>query len=180
MGPARAAPDPHPASPDPDHGGGAHAAHRVAVQDFMVYPIAATTIADALSHVAEVYLAVGDVMLRRGEPRGVADEGGHWPEVAGTRDALQVLVDGMELAGLRPGVDIAIALDIAATQFLVDGAYRIAGTGYPTGSGSANCAACARTSRSPRSRTRPARTIRRAWHWPCRPFPRSSSATTTW
>lgn len=113
-------------------GGGAHAAHRVAVQDFMAYPLSATTIADALSHVAEAYRAVGDVMRRRGQPRGVADEGGHWPEVADTRDALQVLVDGMELAGLKPGVDMAIALDIAATQFHVDGAYRVGGENYDT------------------------------------------------
>lgn len=113
-------------------GGGAHAANRVAVQDFMAYPLSATTIADALSDVAEVYRAVGDVMRRRGEPRGVADEGGHWPEVTGTRDALQVLVDGMSLAGLRPGVDMAIALDIAATQFHADEVYRVAGVEYDT------------------------------------------------
>ncbi|UNK70442.1 phosphopyruvate hydratase [Microbacterium sp. H1-D42] len=113
-------------------GGGAHAANRVAVQDFMAYPLSATTIADALSDIAEVYRAVGDVMRRRGEPRGVADEGGHWPEVADTRDALQVLVDGMQLAGLRPGVDMAIALDIAATQFHADGVYRVGGIEYDT------------------------------------------------
>ncbi|MGH3703748.1 MAG: phosphopyruvate hydratase, partial [Agromyces sp.] len=111
-------------------GGGAHAAHRVAVQDFMAYPIAATTMADALSDVAEVYRAVGDVLRRRGAPRGVADEGGHWPEVADTRDALQVLVDGIQLAGLRPGVDMAIALDVAATQFHSDGRYRVGGVEY--------------------------------------------------
>ena len=113
-------------------GGGAHAAHRVAVQDFMAYPLSATRITDALSDIAETYRAVGDVMRRRGKPRGVADEGGHWPEVADTRDALQVLVDGMELAGLRPGVDMAIALDIAATQFHADGFYRVGGVEYDT------------------------------------------------
>lgn len=113
-------------------GGGAHAAHRVAVQDFMAYPLSATTIADALSDVAEAYRAVGDVLRRRGAPRGVADEGGHWPEVADTRDALQVLVDGMTLAGLRPGVDMAIALDIAATQFHADGRYRVGAVEYDT------------------------------------------------
>ncbi|MFE6736548.1 phosphopyruvate hydratase [Microbacterium sp. NPDC057650] len=113
-------------------GGGAHAAHRVAVQDFMAYPVSATTIADALSDIAETYRAVGDVLRRRGLPRGVADEGGHWPEVADTRDALQVLVDGMRLAGLEPGRDMAIALDIAATQFQVGDAYRVADAVYET------------------------------------------------
>ncbi|WP_167132176.1 phosphopyruvate hydratase [Paramicrobacterium chengjingii] len=113
-------------------GGGAHAANRVAVQDFMAYPLSATTITDALSHVAETYLAVGDLLRRRGEPRGVADEGGHWPEVADTRDALQLIVEGMELAGFRPGTDMGIALDIAATQFKVEEGYCIGGRVYST------------------------------------------------
>ncbi|OYN99998.1 phosphopyruvate hydratase [Enemella evansiae] len=113
-------------------GGGAHAAHRVAVQDFMAYPVSATTIGQALGDVAEVYRAVGEVLKRRGAPRGVADEGGHWPEVTDTRDALQVIVDGIELAGLRPGDDVAIALDIAATQFLAGGRYRVAGVEHST------------------------------------------------
>lgn len=106
-------------------GGGAHAAHRTTVQDFMVMPLSATTIADGLVHVAEVYRAVGDVLAVRGPRRGVADEGGHWPEVAGTEDALEVLITGIERAGLAPGVDIGISLDIAASQFHDGSGYRV-------------------------------------------------------
>lgn len=113
-------------------GGGAHAAHRTAVQDFMVMPLSAATIQDALLHVAEVYRAVGEVLAERGPRRGVADEGGHWPEVSGTEDALDVIVAGIERAGLVPGVDMAISLDIAATQFAADGGYRVQGHTYTT------------------------------------------------
>ncbi|TAM70751.1 MAG: phosphopyruvate hydratase [Microbacteriaceae bacterium] len=113
-------------------GGGAHAAHRVAVQDFMAYPVAAQTIGQALTDVAETYLAVGDILRRRGVPRGVADEGGHWPEVVDTRDALEIVTEGIELAGYRPGADIAIALDIAATQFASADGYRVGGHLFDT------------------------------------------------
>ncbi|KRC59249.1 phosphopyruvate hydratase [Agromyces sp. Root81] len=104
-------------------GGGAHAAHRTTVQDFMVVPVSATSIEEALVHVAEIYRAVGDVLAARGPRRGVADEGGHWPEVSGTEDALDVLMAGIERTGLVPGVDIGISLDIAATQFYQHGLY---------------------------------------------------------
>ncbi|GAA1963883.1 phosphopyruvate hydratase [Microbacterium deminutum] len=113
-------------------GGGAHAAHRTAVQDFMIVPLSASTIDDAFLHVAEVYRAVGAVFATRGPKRGVADEGGHWPEVADTNDALEVLVDGIEQAGFVPGVDIGISLDIAASQFQRDGRYRVGERDYTT------------------------------------------------
>lgn len=113
-------------------GGGAHAAHRTAVQDFMAYPLSATTISDALTDVAEVYRAVGDVMARRGPKLGVADEGGHWPDVRDTEDALEVLMSGIELAGLKPGIDMGISLDIAASQFHTKDGYRVGGADYST------------------------------------------------
>lgn len=113
-------------------GGGAHAANRVAVQDFMVMPLSAANIADAFVHVAEVYRAVGDVLAARGPKRGVADEGGHWPEVAGTEDALDVLMAGIARAGFTPGVDIGVSLDIAATQFATAGGYRVDDRLYST------------------------------------------------
>jgi enolase len=113
-------------------GGGAHAAHRTTVQDFMVMPLSATSIADGLMQVAEVYRAVGEVLGRRGPRRGVADEGGYWPEVAGTEDALDVIVAGIEGAGFVPGVDVGISLDIAASQFHESGGYRIADRVIPT------------------------------------------------
>lgn len=107
-------------------GGGAHASRRVDIQDFMVVPISATRIDDALAQIAEVYLAVGDLLASRGPKLGVADEGGHWPAVANTRGALELLTDGIAKAGLTPGVDMAISLDIAASEFERDGRYRLA------------------------------------------------------
>ncbi|MSP52151.1 MAG: phosphopyruvate hydratase [Alphaproteobacteria bacterium] len=104
-------------------GGGAHAARRVDLQDFMIVALGARTFAEALRMTAEVYLAAGQLMAERGALQGVADEGGFWPAFAGNDDALKTLVRAIENAGFEPGVDIAIALDIAATQFYRDGRY---------------------------------------------------------
>lgn len=111
-------------------GGGAHAAHRVAVQDFMVHPLSATRVSDALIQVAEVYRAVGDILTARGHISGVADEGGHWPNVSDTEEALDTIVQGITRAGLKPGVDMGICLDIAATQFYKDGHYVVGDKTY--------------------------------------------------
>ncbi len=111
-------------------GGGAHAAHRVAVQDFMVHPLSATCISDAFIQAAEVYRAVGDILAARGHNSGVADEGGHWPDVSDTEEALDTIVQGITRAGLKPGVDMGICLDIAATQFYKDGHYVVGDKTY--------------------------------------------------
>lgn len=111
-------------------GGGAHAAHRVAVQDFMVYPLSATRVADGLVQVAEVYRAVAEVMAKRGEVSGVADEGGHWPHVTDTEEALEIIVSGIAKTGLRPGVDMGMCLDIAASQFFQHGQYLVGNRAY--------------------------------------------------
>ena len=122
--------DPAPATlPRPEIqiiGGGAHAARAVDVQDFMVVPVSALTLDQALADVAEVYLAVGRILSDRGEVHGVADEGGHWPSVSGNEAALQLLVEGIERAGLQPGADVAISLDLAASEFAVPGGYTLA------------------------------------------------------
>ncbi|MBS0319879.1 MAG: phosphopyruvate hydratase [Proteobacteria bacterium] len=107
-------------------GGGAHAGQRVDIQDFMVMPIGAWTFSDALAMVAEIYRAAGDLMRDAGKIAGVADEGGYWPLFASNEDALEMLVRAIEKAGLRPGSDAAISLDIAASQFGRDGRYRLA------------------------------------------------------
>lgn len=121
--------DPHPLTiPRPQIqiiGGGAHAARRVDLQDFMVVPLSATRIDDALEQVAEVYLSVGRLLAARGPVLGVADEGGHWPAVARNEDALELLTAGIVAAGLVPGVDMAISLDIAASEFEEGGRYRL-------------------------------------------------------
>ncbi|MGO4256608.1 phosphopyruvate hydratase [Marmoricola sp. RAF53] len=107
-------------------GGGAHAARRVDLQDFMVVPLSATRIDEALEHVAEVYLSVGRIFAERGPALGVADEGGFWPAVARNEEALAILTDGIGRTGLVPGVDVAISLDIAASEFERDGRYHLA------------------------------------------------------
>jgi len=106
-------------------GGGAHAARRVDLQDFMVIPLSATSIADALVHVAEVYRTVGELFAARGPVLGVADEGGHWPAVSRNEEALELLTTGIERAGFRAGIDVGISLDIAASEFEKDGTYRL-------------------------------------------------------
>jgi enolase len=107
-------------------GGGAHASRRVDFQDFMIVPIGAPDFATALDWVAEVYLATGRLLAKRGILQGVADEGGYWPSFSGNEPALEMLVRAIEGAGLVPGQDMAISLDIAASQFYSDGLYHLA------------------------------------------------------
>jgi enolase len=107
-------------------GGGAHAARAVDVQDFMVVPVSAETFDQALEDVAEVYLAVGRLLAERGPVQGVADEGGHWPAVDGNEAALQLVVEAIERSGRRAGDDVAISLDLAASEFADRDGYRLA------------------------------------------------------
>jgi enolase len=107
-------------------GGGAHAARRVDLQDFMIVPLSASRIEDALVQVAEVYLSVGEILRSRGPVLGVADEGGYWPAVDANEEALELLTCGIEHTGLVPGRDIGISLDIAASEFEREGAYHLA------------------------------------------------------
>jgi enolase len=114
-------------------GGGAHAAQRLDLQDFLIVPVGAGSFDEAMVLTAQVYAAAGAIMAERGKRSGVADEGGWWPEFASTEAALDTLVSAIERAGLVPGDDVAIALDVAATQFGQAGAYRLAGTDLDTG-----------------------------------------------
>jgi enolase len=106
-------------------GGGAHAGRRVDIQDFMVVPVGASCFAQALSMVAEVYRAAGEVMAEAGKLAGVADEGGFWPMFATNEEALDYLVRAIDRAGMRPGAEVAISLDVAASEFGRDGRYRL-------------------------------------------------------
>lgn len=103
-------------------GGGAHAGRRVDIQDFLVMPVGAQSIDEALAMVAEVYRAAGQLMADAGKRAGVADEGGWWPDFDGNEDALQMLARAIEKAGYRNG-EVAISLDIAASEFGRDGLY---------------------------------------------------------
>ena len=104
--------------------GGAHADTGVDVQEFMVAPIGAPNFREALRWGAEVYHALKAVLKKQGLATGLGDEGGFAPDVAGTKAALDLICSAIESAGFKPGVDIALALDVAATEFFTKG------TGY--------------------------------------------------
>ena len=106
-------------------GGGAHAGRRVDVQDFMVVCPEAESFAQALEWTAEVYRHAGLLMAQRGSLFGVADEGGWWPDFSSNEQALEMLVLSIERAGFIPGQQVAIALDIAASEFGKLGQYRL-------------------------------------------------------
>ncbi len=108
-------------------GGGAHASRRVDIQDFMVLCPNAGSFAEAVCRTAEVHQAAGRLLAERGQLSGVADEGGWWPAFASNEDVLDALLWSIEAAGLAPGDDVFIALDIAASEFRdADGLYRLA------------------------------------------------------
>lgn len=106
-------------------GGGAHAGRRVDVQDFMVVCPGASSFAQALEWTAEVYRHAGLLMAQLGSLFGVADEGGWWPDFSSNEQALEMLVLSIERAGFIPGEQVAIALDIAASEFGKLGQYRL-------------------------------------------------------
>jgi len=107
-------------------GGGAHAGRRVDVQDFMVIPVGAQSFDEALAMTAEVYRAAGDLMQEAGKLQGVADEGGFWPAFDRNEEALDMLLRAIQRARYVPGEDVAISLDIAASEFGSNGRYRLA------------------------------------------------------
>jgi enolase len=107
-------------------GGGAHAARRVDVQDFMVMCPAASSFSEALEWTAEIYIAAGELMKKAGKLQGVADEGGYWPAFGSNEEALDTLVKAIELAGLSPGKQAVLSLDIAAAEFGEHGQYVLA------------------------------------------------------
>ncbi|HXV07811.1 MAG TPA: phosphopyruvate hydratase, partial [Burkholderiales bacterium] len=107
-------------------GGGAHAGRRIDIQDLMVMALSAGSFDEALGMTAEVYRAGGALMQERGLLQGVADEGGFWPAFDSNEEALDMLVRAIERAGYRPGDQIGISLDVAASEFGRDGRYRLA------------------------------------------------------
>lgn len=115
-------------------GGGAHAGRRVDIQDFLVIPVGAASFDEALVMCAEVYRHAGLWMERRGRRVGVADEGGWWPQFDCNEEALAALAQSIEAAGYRNG-EVAIALDIAASEFGHDGRYRLGLEGRELDSG---------------------------------------------
>ena len=106
--------------------GGLHAAGGMDVQDFLVVPLREVSIGEAVHAIARVRTAAGDVLHKRGMPTLLADEGGLGPGCATSRAALELMVESIEHAGLAPGVDMAIAVDVAASTLIEpDGRYRL-------------------------------------------------------
>jgi enolase len=106
-------------------GGGAHARGRVDVQDYLVVCPGARNFAEALEWTAEVYHAAGARLAKKGQLQGVADEGGYWPSFKSNEEGLIELTRAIEDAGFKPREDVAIALDIAATQLRVGARYQL-------------------------------------------------------
>jgi enolase len=107
-------------------GGGAHAQGRMDVQDFMIICTGAGSFGESLEWTAEVYRAAGARLAKRNALYGVADEGGYWPAFKSNEEALAELTGAISDAGFEPGADVAIALDIAATQLWRGGRYHLA------------------------------------------------------
>ncbi|MHA3705039.1 phosphopyruvate hydratase [Jatrophihabitans sp. YIM 134969] len=108
--------------------GGAHADSNVDVQEFMIAPIGPSTFADALRCGSEVYQSLKSVLKKKGLSTGLGDEGGFAPNLDGTKAALDLIAEAIEGAGYKTGVDVALALDVAATEFFADGAYAFEGS----------------------------------------------------
>jgi enolase len=107
--------------------GGAHADTAVDIQEFMIAPIGATTYAEALRWGAETYHALKAVLKGRGLSTGLGDEGGFAPDLPANREALDLIAEAIGKAGFTIGTDIALALDVAATEFHSDEGYRFEG-----------------------------------------------------
>src|SRR5262250_2694334 len=103
--------------------GGAHADNNLDVQEFMILPIGAGTFADALRWGAETYHALKSVLKQHGLATGVGDEGGFAPDLEHNRAALELIVEAIGKAGLTPEEDVALGLDVAASEFYSDGVY---------------------------------------------------------
>ena len=108
--------------------GGAHADTNVDIQEFMIAPIGAPTFRESLRWGAEIYHALKSVLKKRGLATSVGDEGGFAPNLESNRAALDLIIEAISLAGFKPGTDIALAMDVAATEFHDAGKYTFEGS----------------------------------------------------
>ena len=109
--------------------GGEHADNNVDLQEFMLMPVGATSFSEGLRWGVECYHVLKGVLSNRGLSTSVGDEGGFAPNLGSNEEAVQLLVEAVERAGLTPGEDMALALDAASTEFFSNGAYHLAGEG---------------------------------------------------
>ena len=108
--------------------GGAHADTNVDIQEFMIAPIGAETFRESLRWGAEIYHALKAVLKKRGLATSVGDEGGFAPNLESNRAALDLIIEAIEAAGFKPGKEIALAMDVAATEFHENGKYKFEGS----------------------------------------------------
>jgi phosphopyruvate hydratase len=114
--------------------GGSHSSAPIAFQEFMILPVAAPSFKEALRWGTEVFHALQAILSERGLTTAVGDEGGFAPEFEGTEDAVETIMAAIEKAGLKPGEDVMLGFDIAASEFYEDGKYNYAkfeGEGAP-------------------------------------------------
>lgn len=109
--------------------GGAHADNPIDIQEFMIQPVSAPSLSEAVRMGAEVFHALRGLLTADGLSTGIGDEGGFAPNIASTLAALDYVMKAIEKAGYKPGTDITLALDAASTEFYQDGVYHLAGEG---------------------------------------------------
>ncbi len=109
--------------------GGEHADNNVDIQEFMIMPVAATTFQEALRTGAEIFHSLKKVLKSKGYNTGVGDEGGFAPNLGSNEEALQTIVEAIESAGYKPGEEIKLAMDVAASEIYEDGKYNLKGEG---------------------------------------------------
>ncbi len=109
--------------------GGEHADNPIDIQEFMIMPVSATSIAEAVRMGAEVFHTLKKELSAAGLSTGIGDEGGFAPNLSSTRDALDFVLKSIEKAGYTPGDEMMLALDCASTEYFKDGAYVLAGEG---------------------------------------------------
>ncbi|MGZ4665462.1 MAG: phosphopyruvate hydratase [Frankiaceae bacterium] len=108
--------------------GGAHADSNVDIQEFMIAPVGASSFAESLRWGADTYHALKSVLKSRGLATGLGDEGGFAPSLPHNREALDLILVAIESTGLTPGEDVALALDVASSEFYSEGAYQFEGS----------------------------------------------------
>jgi len=109
--------------------GGAHADNPIDIQEFMIQPVSAPNLSEAVRMGAEVFHTLRGLLIADGLSTGIGDEGGFAPNIASTQAALDYVMKAIEKAGYKPGTDITLALDSASTEFYEDGIYNLAGEG---------------------------------------------------
>ncbi|TDL79522.1 phosphopyruvate hydratase [Palleronia sediminis] len=109
--------------------GGEHADNPIDIQEFMIMPVAAANIREAVRMGAEIFHTLKKELSQAGLSTGIGDEGGFAPDISSTRDALDFVLKSIETAGFKPGDEIMLALDCAATEYYRDGRYEMAGEG---------------------------------------------------